>query len=707
MGGSTNRRPIRWVAVPAGLLLATVLATVASLLASGVRSGVARADEDEKESPDDACMVCHADAKEVGRYVVDLAAHRAGVHGRKECTECHFDYDTTPHGKDRKTVGCAECHEDAAKDVLASAHKKAGELPPEHGPAPGRARRDPSCVACHGGAHEIRKASDPKSRLHPLNVTVTCGSCHFAPEARGDVEIEKVLLEKYVDDTHVRGLLRSGLVVAATCVSCHGGHKVVPASNPASPVHHANVTATCGSCHLGIQQQFDAGVHGKALREGKGLDGKGPRAPTCVSCHKPHAIKDPSHHGNFKMSVVETCGECHADRMGTYRNTYHGRVSDLGFAGVASCADCHGAHGILPSSDPASKVHHPGPRTKTCATCHEGATDAFAAYPVHADPHDKVAWPQLYWPEFAMRWLIYLTMGVMGVHTLLWLQRGLRERKAIHAACASRSGRWYRRWPPVYRTLHLTLVVSFLLLAVTGIPIRFHGESWAGWLTSALGGPTVMRFLHRVGAVLTAVYFGGYLFHLVLRIARREQGLFTGPDTMLPRWKDVLDVRDHVRWFLRGGERPKFERWTYWEKFDYWAVFWGVAVIGISGLIMWFPIAATSVLPAWSINLAHAIHSHEALLAVSFIFTFHFFHSNLRPGKFPLDPMFLTGVVSEEELKFEHRAEWERMAADGRLEREALPPPDPALVRRAYAIGGVLLSVGLGLLVLLVVAWLR
>jgi cytochrome b subunit of formate dehydrogenase len=300
-----------------------------------------------------------------------------------------------------------------------------------------------------------------------------------------------------------------------------------------------------------------------------------------------------------------------------------------------------------------------------------------------------------------MRWMIYGVWALGGLHALLWLQRGLKERKRIHAACRPTSGRWYERWRPTYRALHLMLVGSFLLLALTGLPLRYHDTDWASGIYTFLGGPPVVRFLHRFAAFVTFAYFATYLVHLVRRMLRGEKGLFTGPTSMVPRWKDLQDVGAHVRWFLRGGARPKFDRWTYWEKFDYWAVFWGVAVIGLSGLVLWFPVQATRFLPGTAINLAHAVHSHEALLATSFIFTLHFFHANLRPGKFPMDTVFLTGRISEEELKFEHEAEWERMRDEGRLEKEALPPPPRHLVRRAHWVGGLLLSIGLGILVLL------
>jgi cytochrome b subunit of formate dehydrogenase len=152
---------------------------------------------------------------------------------------------------------------------------------------------------------------------------------------------------------------------------------------------------------------------------------------------------------------------------------------------------------------------------------------------------------------------------------------------------------------------------------------------------------------------------------------RRFLGLAFGPDSPVPRWQDLMDIINHMKWFVGLGSRPKFDRFTYWEKFDYMAVFWGVAMIGVSGLIMWFPAAFTLVLPGWAINVAQIIHSDEALLAAGFIFTFHFFNSHFRPEKFPFDSVMFSGHQTEEELREERPALYERMAQSGELERYA------------------------------------
>jgi cytochrome b subunit of formate dehydrogenase len=144
---------------------------------------------------------------------------------------------------------------------------------------------------------------------------------------------------------------------------------------------------------------------------------------------------------------------------------------------------------------------------------------------------------------------------------------------------------------------------------------------------------------------------------------------FFGPDSPMPHMQDFKDVIAHNKWFFGKGPKPKFDRWTYWEKFDYMAVFWGVAMIGLSGLIMWFPEFFTLWLPGWAINVALIIHSDEALLAAGFIFTFHFFNVHFRPDKFPMDRVMFSGRMSKSELMNERPRLYERWVAEGTLDQ--------------------------------------
>jgi cytochrome b subunit of formate dehydrogenase len=173
---------------------------------------------------------------------------------------------------------------------------------------------------------------------------------------------------------------------------------------------------------------------------------------------------------------------------------------------------------------------------------------------------------------------------------------------------------------------------------------------------------------------------------------------------MLPNLTDLREIKGSLRWFFGRGPRPSYGRWTYWEKFDYFAVFWGVAMIGMTGLLLWLPEVFTRILPGPVLNVATIIHSDEALLAVGFIFTIHFFNSHLRPEKFPMDTVIFTGRASEEEMHEDRPAEVQRLSQAATLEfHEAVPEAD--WVRPfGKAVGTVAVVLGLVLVVLIVYA---
>jgi hypothetical protein len=178
-------------------------------------------------------------------------------------------------------------------------------------------------------------------------------------------------------------------------------------------------------------------------------------------------------------------------------------------------------------------------------------------------------------------------------------------------------------------------------------------------------------------------------------IIRGERGIFWGPNSMTPQPKDVSDFFGNIKYFLYMGERPPGDRWTYFEKFDYLAVFWGVVIIGLSGLFLWLPGFFTSFLPGWTLNAAQVIHSDEALLATGFIFVFHFFHTHLRPESFPMDLVVFTGKMSLERFMSERPLEYQRLVDNDELEDYLVDGPNPRQRRDAYLLGSVFLVIGI------------
>lgn len=258
------------------------------------------------------------------------------------------------------------------------------------------------------------------------------------------------------------------------------------------------------------------------------------------------------------------------------------------------------------------------------------------------------------------------------------------------------STQFVRRFDSVDRLLHGFLMLSFLGLAATGLPLIFSDQEWARRMTAILGSFEVAGWLHRVCATILITVFGLHLFRLGTRLFRhRDFGLLWGPRSMVPQPRDLREAAGHVKWFLGMGERPRFDRYTYWEKFDYWAVFWGMGIIGASGLLLWFPVFFAQIVPGWVFNIALLVHGEEALLAVGFIFTMHFFNGHLRPEKFPMDRVIFTGRVSLEELEEERPDEYARLVATGGLDALKVSAPEPWQVRLGTVIGTIAVTTGL------------
>ncbi len=239
--------------------------------------------------------------------------------------------------------------------------------------------------------------------------------------------------------------------------------------------------------------------------------------------------------------------------------------------------------------------------------------------------------------------------------------------------------RQFVRFTRLQRILHICMIVSFLSLATTGLTLKFSYTKWAAVLSHLLGGFESAGNIHRAAAI---VMFGVFITHLVdlYRLKKREhtswRSLIFGPGSMVPNRHDLAELVATLKWFVGLGKRPAYGRWTYWEKFDYFAVFWGIAVIGSTGLTLWFPVFFTRFIPGSFLNVATIIHSDEALLATGFIFTVHFFNTHLRPEKFPMDITVFTGRMPLEELKRDKPREYEALVASGKLEdymEEAYP----------------------------------
>jgi len=638
------------------------------------------------------CLQCHGTPgllireKERERTLfIDAQQFSASVHKVFSCQICHNGFTTFPHPSGAPRADCGICHSDQAQAVQLSVH----------GERLGEAGQAAKCSDCHT-THNVRSATDPAGSVYPLNIPQTCGQCHpYREISFGGVISEEV--GSFAEDHHGHALLAKGLVHSASCVSCHGAHDIRRATDPESRIAPANLVKTCGSCHAGIFLQYQKSIHAILLELGE------TGVATCSDCHSSHLRRRTG--DEMVLAIIQACSRCHPQQGRTYHNTYHGKVTALGYTRVARCSSCHGAHNIVPASDPASPIH-PSRVVQVCAQCHEGSNPNFARYLVHADPYNRTAYPWLYWARVGMVGLLVAVFFFWGIHTGLWTYRYRRERQLRREPLThSPQERYYERHRLFHRILHGIVIMSFLLLAATGLPLRYSTTSWGHFIMRLCGGFDNAGYLHRFGAILTFGYFFTHVGSVFYRwLVRKEKGLFWGPNSLVPQLKDFTDLIQHLRWFLGLGERPQFDRWTYWEKFDYWAVFWGMAIIGTSGLIMWFSTLFTRFLPGWIINVVNVLHSEEALLAVGYIFTIHFFNTHLRPEKFPLDMVIFSGLVSETELRLERPQEYARMKVSGELERKAVTPGRRLLVSPPRLVGYTALSIGLLLVTLVIVS---
>jgi cytochrome b subunit of formate dehydrogenase len=265
----------------------------------------------------------------------------------------------------------------------------------------------------------------------------------------------------------------------------------------------------------------------------------------------------------------------------------------------------------------------------------------------------------------------------------------------------------FLRFSRLNRILHVTMILCFLSLALTGMTLKFSYTGWAVFLSHLFGGFESAGYIHRVAAFFMLTIFIVHVVDLVRR-KRKEFGtwraLLLGPDSMVFNKKDVQDLIGNFKWFIGKGPRPQYGRWTYWEKFDYFAVFWGILVIGSTGLMLWFPEFFTLFFPGWLINVATIIHSDEALLAAGFIFTVHFFNTHLRPEKFPMDIVIFTGRMRIEDLREDKPAEYDALVKEGTLEDNLVEPYPLIVIRTIRVFGWTALTIGFSIVIWIIYA---
>ncbi len=470
------------------------------------------------------------------------------------------------------------------------------------------------------------------------------------------------------------------------CTDCHSDINTVPHPHKLEPVD-------CSGCHRRVAHQLRLGAHAPPKNGAKS------RAPSCASCHGSHdVVKTGS--AAFRNTIPRRCASCHEERYEGYMDRFHGQAAALGMAKAPRCSDCHNPHRPLPPDNSQSRIA-PANLVATCGACHKKANLNFTQFDPHPQPSNRAHSALVYYSNLLMQVLLIGVFGFFGLHTLLWLQRSLVAylRHELPAPAAA-NGQYVQRFSVFDRWMHIIVIVTFILLAMTGLPLKYASASWAHWLSGLFGGEPAMRTIHLISGAITFGYFFLHIGIVAYRFVRtRDWHMFYGSNSMVPTWQDIVDIGRNFAWFLYLGPRPEMGRWTYWEKFDYWAVFWGVAMIGASGLMLAAPEQAARLLPGQLLNVAAVVHGEEALLAVGFIFVFHYFHNHLRPENFPMDVTIFTGRLPLERFKQERPEQYARLVSQNRLESVLVGPPSRRLVVFSTIFGAFVVILGLVLII--------
>ncbi len=514
-------------------------------------------------------------------------------------------------GISQDSANCADCHEDQTS-YRQSVHQKL------------------NCFDCHAGYKEFphpERAAEAESPVSRSRIVSICERCHGNLKFVEDNRIpgRQLPVINYKESVHGKAI-SGGKLDAALCTDCHGSHKILAPTNTGSLVSRANSPSTCGSCHQQEFEQYTRSVHGKAHAQGKS------GVPTCTDCHGIHSI---THPGEARKTDAEkalgktSCSRCHEsevlsreyslpkDRVSSYLDSYHGLAVSRGSVAVANCASCHGVHEILESADPASSIHSSN-LPATCGTCHPGASANFARGTVHqsrGNGHALVRWVSFFYVV-----LIIVVIGSMAVHNVFDFRAKLRSAAVSHAEP------FFSRGEVVQHTF---LLSSFFLLVVTGFALKWP-DSFFGVLVPL--GETYRRWIHRGSGVVMIALAVYHVLYLLTTFRGR-----TLLREFQPGWGDIrAGVRNFM--FITGLRREKPDETYpgYVEKAEYWALIWGTAIMGSTGLLLWFENLTLRFLPLWALNVLTVIHFYEAILATLAILVWHIYFVVLDPTVYPL-----------------------------------------------------------------------
>ncbi|MBK6765719.1 MAG: cytochrome b/b6 domain-containing protein [bacterium] len=617
------------------------------------------AEDKQPQMLEQACLNCHQDIQ---------AEFKKSVHGQfnegrnlSHCFDCHGEHrsrapsDTSLRvtNESPAEATCGACHAESVRRYNMSLHAYA---------LASGSPRAPRCESCHG-AHNIRKVSDPESPMHRGNQVSTCATCHsqIGIALDPDVRLPRSF-ENYLESTHGK-LLQQGNQDVPVCIDCHGGHAVLGSSNPNSTINIQNIHKTCGQCHTDEKDLYEVSIHYRALSSGI-YD-----SPTCTGCHGEHLLispKDPKSKVSHAKIAAETCGKCHEDPdiirkyglapdvVSTYTDSYHGLATVAKDDKTPTCNDCHGAHDVRTANDSLSSIYKSN-LVETCAKCHPKADANFAQSYTHQALQPTEGGAQ--WWIARIYWImIIVVIGGMVLHNLVILNYHLAKAKEHQTA-----GKKVTRFDKHQIIQHMALSVTFILLAVTGFALKYPEAWWVKLLAMVGVDEGIRSVTHRVmaiGLIGCSVYHVVYLF--MTRRGREEWS------ALLPGKSDISEMTGNMAYHLnRSKEAPRFDRYDYSQKAEYWALIWGTILMIATGFVLWFPAELSPLLPAWAVPVSQTIHLYEAWLATLAIVVWHFFFVIFHPEEYPMSWTWLTGKISLDLVKHRHRRWYEKLTSPG------------------------------------------
>lgn len=612
------------------------------------------------------CLTCHDDIPSKHVFHPQLAKSiPVGKTSAITCSNCHGKHDiissklpTSKFHVSKVSESCAECHSDVKSKFISS----------EHGRALIEGVKDaPNCLICHrqelSNLNGIRDSLTYKTEQEKM-----CLSCHLDnTDVRARTSPSAGFIAAYEKSVHGYAL-HHGNAKAANCVDCHGSHDMQKSFTPTAHVNKLHISETCSKCHTDIAKEYNESIHGTALVKGV------KDSPACTDCHGEHEIlpHDNPHSRVAAANIsVQVCSPCHSSlklsekygiasgRSESFADSYHGLAIKAGSVEVANCASCHGVHNIKPSSDSTSMISKANV-VATCGKCHPGANERFTIGSVHSTTTSKEE-PLLYWIATSYILLIIVTIGGMFFHNLLDFIKKSKQKLMIRRGLIPEEHhgtRMYVRMTLNERVQHAALFTSFITLVLTGFALKFPNAWWVVPIQNI--SPLMFEIrgiVHRVAAVVMVLASFYHIYYLFF-IPRGKQLL----KDLLPVSKDIPDFIGVFKYYIGLSQsKPKFGRFSYIEKAEYWALVWGTIVMTVTGIILWFDNTFLGLLTKLGWDAARTVHYYEAWLATLAIIVWHFYFIIFNPDVYPINLAFWKGTLTEEEMMDEHPLELEKI----------------------------------------------